>query len=101
MNDRDKSGKFAKGNKGGPGRPKRETEMKYMAALGDECPVSAWREIVKKAVEDAKEGDVQARAWLGRYLLSDINGQAPSLGFVASEEEDAELGIPRIGGYQL
>jgi hypothetical protein len=68
-NGRDSAGRFAKGNRGGPGRPPRAIERDYLRALSDRCPVETWGRIVDKAVEDALNGDGPARAWLAKYLL--------------------------------
>lgn len=68
---RDRGGRFAQGNTGGPGRPPRPAELHYLRAISDACPLETWQEIVTKAVDLAKEGDVQARAWLSKYLCGD------------------------------
>lgn len=60
---------FAKGNPGGPGRPKREVEESYLVALRAEVSIADWQKVAKKAVEQAKEGDDRARTWLSKYLL--------------------------------
>lgn len=65
------NGRFAVGWRGGPGRPRRQTELKYLQALADEVPIEAWRAIVRRAVEDATAGDHQARAFLAKYLCPD------------------------------
>jgi hypothetical protein len=36
--------------------------------ISEACPPDAWQQIVVRAVEDAKRGDAQARAWLSSYL---------------------------------
>lgn len=61
-------GRFAPGNAGGPGRPALPVERDYLRAISNACPLETWQEIVKKAVDLAKTGDPQARAWLGKYL---------------------------------
>ena len=68
---RNTNGTFALGNPGGPGRPARPTEAAYMRGLSDALTLDDWREIVGKAVEAAKQGDKDARAWLSRYALGD------------------------------
>lgn len=62
-------GRFAKGTKGGPGRPPRATEAKYLAAMASCVSLDDWQEIVTAAVTSAKEGDSKARQWLASYLL--------------------------------
>jgi hypothetical protein len=62
---------FVKGNPGGPGRPKREVERRYLKALIGAVPIREWKEIVRRAVEDAKQGDGVARNWLSKHLCGD------------------------------
>jgi hypothetical protein len=52
-----------------PAPPRRPVERDYLAALADLVPLDAWREICRKTVEAAKEGDPKARDWLARYLI--------------------------------
>lgn len=73
MSGRDTSGRFAPGNKFGIGRPKRAVELDYLAALSDVVPVETWQAVVKRAVDDALNGDDKARMWLTRYLLGDTS----------------------------
>src|SRR5579884_943112 len=55
------------------------TERDYLAALGDACPPAIWREIVARAVEDAKAGDGKAREFLTRYLIGKTEDVKTSL----------------------
>lgn len=50
---------------------RRPVEADYLRTLADVCPVTIWAEIVGKAVEQARQGDAAARAWLARYLCAD------------------------------
>jgi hypothetical protein len=68
------NGRFAAGNPGGPGRPRRAIEREYLARLSDAVPLDAWQAIVERAVEDAKAGDARARDWLARYLVGEPAG---------------------------
>lgn len=70
---REAGGFFAPGNKGGPGRKKRETEREYITATIETCPIDQWRKIVLKAVEQAMSGEHHAREWLSKYLLPEIS----------------------------
>lgn len=76
---RDAKGQFAKGNAGGPGRPKRQTETEYLQTMAGACTLEDWGDIVQKAVADAKEGDARARKWLSSYLLGEPQGKAPTM----------------------
>lgn len=73
MAERNDKGQFIPGSGGGPGRPKRRTEQEYLDATISRVTLKDWREIVDKAVWQAKKGDSRARAWLSDYLL----GPAP------------------------
>jgi hypothetical protein len=78
-NGRGEHGRFAKGWKGGTGRPPRALEMDYLRAMSDRCTPEIWGEIVDRAVEGARVGDSKDRAWLSSYLLGTPQATAPSL----------------------
>ena len=82
-NGRQSSGRFAKGNPGGPGRPRRAVEREYLAALNAAVSLDDWAKIVAKAVEDATDGDWRSREWVTRYLLGN---EPPSLLKLAAAE---------------
>ena len=83
MSDRKPNGRFARGNAGGPGRPRRAIEVEYLAALSDAVSLDDWRKVCQAAVKAAKEGDAKARDWLTKYLI----GEKPlSLTDVAADE---------------
>lgn len=67
---RDDKGQFATGNPGGPGRPRRTVERDYLAALTEIITLDDWRDIVKRALEQAKgaQGE-KARNWITGLLL--------------------------------
>jgi hypothetical protein len=82
---RDEKGKFVVGNSGGPGRPPRATERDYLIALSLSCSTDDWQEIVTKAVDDAKDGDAKARAWLAGYLVGEPGSRGEMLHAIAVE----------------
>ncbi len=84
------AGKFAPGNPGGPGRPRRATERQYLAALSEVCTPDHWAAIVASAVRNAIAGDRFAREWLAAYLVGTPEGSALSLHTLAVEDEDVE-----------
>lgn len=84
---RDESGRFVAGAPGGPGRPRRQTERNYLQVLSEVCGPDAWREIVERAVSDAKSGDERARSWLAGYLLGRPETAARTLHQLAVEAE--------------
>lgn len=85
--DRDKNGAFATGNKGGPGRPSRAIERDYLLTLSECCPPDTWRQIVQRAVVDAKLGDGKARDWLASYLMG--NPKTPAISLVLAAVHEA------------
>jgi hypothetical protein len=91
---RNSNGTFAKGNRGGPGRPRRDVEYDYLVALSQGVKLADWKKIVKRASDDAKQGDWRAREWLSRYLL----GLSPPRLFDAVAADAAGLSTDqRIG----
>jgi hypothetical protein len=67
----DKNGRFAVGNSGGPGRPRRPVEREYLRALNEAVSLDDWKDVVRGALTQAKEGDAKAREWLARYLIGE------------------------------
>jgi hypothetical protein len=66
---RDAAGRFTRGNAGGPGRPRRGPERSYLDATAEIVTIEEWKEVVKKALADAKAGNARARTWLTDVLL--------------------------------
>jgi hypothetical protein len=87
---RSAGGKFAAGNPGGPGRPRRAAERDYLLALTEAVSVDDWRAVVAKALDQAKAGDKSARQWLSDYLIgeSDPEGLQTRI-----EELEQRLGL--------
>jgi hypothetical protein len=83
---RAKGGRFAPGNPGGPGRPRRETERDYLRVMTEAVPLETWKAIVESAVRDAGQGDRAAREWLASYLMGRPEGTASTLHELAVEE---------------
>jgi hypothetical protein len=71
MDGRNGNGQFAKGNPGGPGRPKRITELAYLRSFVDAVSLDDWRAVISSTIEHAKAGDAKAREWLTKYLIGD------------------------------
>lgn len=71
---RDRKGRFAEGNPGGPGRPRRAVERDYVAALSESVGLDAWKRIVERAMADALAGDPKAREFLAGYLMGRPTG---------------------------
>ena len=68
-NGRGQHGRFAVGNCGGPGRPRREKERQLFSSIKAAVTAEDWLNVTQRAVEDAKAGDARARDWLSRLLL--------------------------------
>lgn len=65
---RDPKGRFVKGHSGNP-RGKPIDQFKYLKKMGAAVSATEWREIIRRAVEQAKRGDPRAREWLSDYLM--------------------------------
>lgn len=81
----DKDGHFRPGNPGG-GRKRAVTQYSYLKATVETCSVDDWQAIVRKAVENAKEGDSAAREFLARYLMGAPRHVSPTALDVATHE---------------
>ena len=85
---RDSKGRFVKGVSGNPqGRLPRQTETSYLQVSESVCTFDVWREIVTKAVEQAKRGDARARQWLSDYLV----GKPISMVMAVQEKQETEI----------
>lgn len=60
MGERSSNGKFAKGNKGGPGNPYARKVAEFRKVLLESVTEDDFRAIVQCLVEKAKEGDTYA-----------------------------------------
>src|SRR5262245_32306818 len=63
------NGRFALGNRGGPGRPRRAVEGGYLTALSEAVPLETWGKICETAVAQAIAGDAKAREWISGYVI--------------------------------
>lgn len=54
------------------------TEGDYMSTLLDTVTLEDWQDVVSSTLAAAKQGDAQARAWLGQYLVGKPAGKAPT-----------------------
>ena len=76
-NGRDASGRFAKGNSGGPGNPQAKRVGELRTAFLEAVSTEDMRLLARKLLEQAKAGDVQAARevlmrTLGRPTEADI-----------------------------
>jgi uncharacterized protein DUF5681 len=87
---RDSKGRFVKGASGNPqGRLPKQTETSYLQVSESVCTFDVWREIVAKAVEQAKRGDARARQWLSDYLI----GKPVSMVMAVQERQDTLITV--------
>ena len=92
---RNEKGQFIKGHSGNPrGRP--IDQFKYQKKIDTATTLKDWREIIEKAIEQAKRGDAKARQWLSDYLLGkpiqSINmEQDGTIRFIVEYEKDNGL----------
>lgn len=54
------------------------TESDYMSTLLDTVTLEDWQDVVNSTLQAAKQGDAQARAWLGQYLVGKPVMRAPT-----------------------
>lgn len=78
------TGRFLPGNSAskGRGRPSKEKEQEYYNATVSSVSLTAWKQIVKRAILDAQRGNAAARSWLTNILMSD------------TVEDNSGLGVP-------
>lgn len=93
----DSHGKFKAGNPGGPGNPNMKKLASYRKALEQAVSAKDFKEVIKKLVELAKGGDVQAiKVLLDRTLgkaeqninLNSIGLQPVTIEFREKEEKE-------------
>ena len=70
--ERDEKGRFIPGNKASPGRAPRKREERFLEVTLESVSFDDWKEIVRKAKEQAKRGDAVARKWLSDYLIGAV-----------------------------
>lgn len=88
---RDAAGRFARGNPGGPGRPRRAVESDYMRALTDRVTPDVWASIVDAVVDAARGGDVRAATWVARYVLGAAPPTLFALAVADAAGDDADV----------
>lgn len=66
---RDENGRFVKGHNGGPGRPKRTTEERYIKAMAQTVRIDDWKKIILTGISRAKAGDVGWARFIADYLM--------------------------------
>lgn len=93
MGQRDDKGQFVEGNGGGPGRPPREREVKYLQSLTERVTLESWEAIVDQAITDALAGDRHARDWLSKYLLPKATAEGDAVPMTLCPELREKLGL--------
>lgn len=66
---RDEHGRFVKGHSGGPGRPPKKREEKYLERFKKAVTLSEFQEASQALVNAAKGGDISAIKLLFQYAL--------------------------------
>lgn len=75
----------------------RRTEGDYMGVLLDTVTLDDWRDVVAGALQLAKDGDSQARAWLAQYLVGKPEAKAPTpLTVVVQQLNGADPVVERL-----
>jgi hypothetical protein len=95
---RNEDGTFPKGVSGNPtGRPKRtEHAERLYSILQTELTAERWRDIVLKAVDQAKKGDKAARKWLSDYGIG-----TPEQRMALYAGESTELTIRYVDDWRV
>ncbi len=91
---RDTSGRFAKGNPGGPGNPHARHVGQLRAALLNAVTPQDMREIIAALVKQAKNGDVRAI----RELFDRTLGKPQEADFIERLEALEQSLAPRLVG---
>ena len=107
-NNPEGKGGFTPGKSGNPnGRPKKEREARFLEVTLSAVTFSEWEAVVKKALEQAKRGDSQARKWLSDYLMgspvqriapTDPSGENPYMSMETSELIELARKIANVTG---
>ena len=93
-NGRNPNGRFAPGNKLGPGRPRRQTERDFLKTLADVAE-PAWPAICAAAVEAARAGDPKSREWIAKFLIGEpVRGALAKI--AAAEQQGSDPGEEAI-----
>ena len=98
---------FQVGNPGGPGRPKKEREARYLEITLNTVTYDDWQKVVKKALDQALLGDKDARKWLSEYLVgvpvqriapTTPDGENPYMDISTDELVELARKIAKVGG---
>jgi hypothetical protein len=81
-------------------KTRRVIERDYLAALTEAVPLETWREICKKAAEQAKQGYSKPREWLARYLLGEERMELLTLAADEYAGHTADAEVERQGKRQ-
>jgi len=95
--ERDSKGRFVKGHKGNPtGRAPKAREERYYEITLSAVTFADWEEIIRKAADQAKRGDYQARKFLAEYLVGPPVQRTEMLGDNAMRVEDLSVVVDLI-----
>lgn len=94
--EREKDGKFKPGVSGNPnGRPRKEREERFYEIAVSAVTFEDWKQIVKKAAEQAKRGDAVARKWLGDNLMGVPVQRIASTDSEGNDIQFVEVTVPK------
>lgn len=88
---RQKNGRFAEGNCGGPGRPPLKTERDYLLVFESTVTHDRWQKVLSKILESAEAGNLKAAEFLAKYILGNKQGISEAL----TPEEKLEIAEAR------
>jgi hypothetical protein len=97
LRERDEKGRFIKGSVGNPkGRPPKAREERYYEITLSTVTFADWEEIIRKAADQAKRGDYQARKFLAEYLVGPPVQRTEILGDNIMSIEDLSVVVDLI-----
>lgn len=71
MKNRDNLGRFSRGHKGGPGRPKSVADYRLIAR--QQLSPTKFRKLVDQAIKEALNGSPSARQWLTSLVVDPVD----------------------------
>ncbi len=95
--ERDQLGRFVRGNRGGPGRPKGTRNPAYQLVLEEVVSLDEWRQILERVKSNALYGNEDAIKFLAPYLLGRPSPGAP----LEREADDVHSLGPALAPSQL
>jgi hypothetical protein len=98
MRERDEKGRFVKGSSGGPGRPPKKREEKYLERFKKAVTLKEFEEAAQALVDAAIGGDVKAIRLLFQYALGNPKQLIEASIHQKSLSVDLQVALEKIYG---